>query len=105
MSQYGGVEQLLLCSVAVAVFTFDDGTAELEDIWKKKWFGYLLIAVFLAGCVWLNFHIPPSGYGVVAMAVVAGIIAIRPEMGGWERSLWFVLLLLFGGLEIRAIKN
>jgi hypothetical protein len=42
---------------------------------------------------------------VVAMAVVAGVMAIRSEMGGWERSLWFVVLLCFAIIEIRAINH
>ena len=78
---------------------------KIENIWKKKWLGYSLIAVGFTLFAWLNWHLPPSGYGVVAMAVVAGIMAIRPEIGGWERSLWFVVLVCFAIIEIRAINH
>jgi len=78
---------------------------EVEQVWKKKRFGYLLVGVSVLVFLWFNWHIPPSGYAVVAMALAAGVMAIRPEMGGWERSLWFVVLLCFAIIEIRAINH
>jgi hypothetical protein len=78
---------------------------EVEQVWKKKRFGYPLIIVSFSVFLWFNWHIPPSGYAVVAMTVAAGVMAIRPEMGGWERSLWFVVLLCFAFIEIRAINR
>jgi hypothetical protein len=104
MSNYGGGE-LLLCCIAAVVFAVPEWMAEIEHIWKNKWLGYCLIAVSCTTFLWLNWHLPPSGYAVVAMAVVAGIMAIRPEMGGWERSLWFVVLVCFAIIEIRAITH
>lgn len=78
---------------------------QIEQIWKKDWLGYFLVASSFVVFLWLNWHLPPSGYAVVAMAVVAGVMAIRPEMGGWERSLWFVVLVCFAAIEIRAINH
>jgi len=39
------------------------------------------------------------------MAVVAGVMALRPEMSGREKWSWFVLLLAFMVVEIRAINK
>ena len=79
--------------------------SEIEDIWKKSWLGNLLLAV--GGlCVVVGWWFPiPSGYAITGIAVIAGIMALRPEMGGWERSLWFVVLVLFAAMEIRAINR
>ena len=48
---------------------------------------------------------PPSGYAITAMAVIAGIMALRPEMHGREKFLWFAILLAFMVVEIRAINK
>jgi len=78
---------------------------EVQDIWKQSWLGYLLIMMSFAYFCRIGRYLPPPGYAITTMAVIAGIMAIRPEMGGWEKSLWFVLLLLFGAAEIRAISS
>jgi hypothetical protein len=107
---------VLVCAVILAVWALlvphaisrireKEAISEIEHIWKKTWLGYSLIAVSFALFAWLNWQLPPSGYGVVVMAVGAGIMAIRPEMGGWERSLWFVVLVCFAIVEIRAINH
>lgn len=77
----------------------------IEHVWNKTWLGYSLIAASFTFVAYLLWRLPPSGYAVVAMAVVAGIMAIRSDMGGWERSLWFVVLICFAAIEIRAISN
>jgi len=105
MPKFGGAAGLLLCCIIATVFAAPGRMAEIEHMWKKRWLGYSLIAASFALFTWVTWCLPPSGYGVVAMAVVAGIMAIRPEMGGWERSLWFVVLVCFAIVEIRAINH
>jgi hypothetical protein len=99
-----GVEALSYCTIAAAVID-PKWLAGIVNGWKKAWLGYSLIASCFLLFAWFSWHLPPSGYGVVVMTVVAGIMAIRPEMGGWERSLWFVLLVCFSIIEIRAINH
>lgn len=105
MPKYGGAAELLLCCMIATVFAAPGWMAEIEHVWRKKWLGYSLIAISFVVFALFASHLPPSGYGVVAMAVVAGIMAIRPEMGGWERSLWFVILVCFAIIEIQAINH
>jgi hypothetical protein len=42
---------------------------------------------------------------LLASRVMAGIMALRPQMRDWERSLWFVVLVVFAAMEIRAIDR
>ncbi len=77
----------------------------VEDIWKKASLGYLLIAVAVAVCIRWYFHIPPPSYSVTFMAVAAGLMALRPEMGGREKWLWTLVLFAFAVVEIRAINH
>lgn len=86
-------------------FTVPWWVAEIKHVWKRKWPGYSFAGAFLAVFGWYCWHLPPSGYAVVFMAVGAAIMAIRPEMEGWERSLWFLVVVCFAIIEIRAINN
>jgi hypothetical protein len=80
-------------------------THRIREIWDQAGPGYFLIALSFLGFLWLEKRLPPPGYAITAMAVIAGVMALRPDMGGWEKSLWFVILLLFAGIEIRAISR
>jgi hypothetical protein len=80
-------------------------TSEIENIWKKRWLGHSLLAVavlFVVAGWWVSI---PSGYAITAIAVVAGIMALRSEMSGVERSAWFVIIVLFAVMELSAIKH
>jgi hypothetical protein len=78
---------------------------QAREIWGEAWPGYSFIVLSFLGFLWLARHLPAPGYAITAMAVIAGVMALRPDMGGWEKSLWFVILLLFAGIEIRAISR
>ncbi len=77
----------------------------VEDIWKKAIMGYFLVVIAVAICVYWYFHIPPPSYSVTFMAVAAGLMALRPKMGGGEKWLWTLVLFSFAGIEIRAIRK
>jgi len=104
-----GVVAIGVGATIAAFFTYamDNPTwfKEVEHVWKKSWLGCVLIAISSLVSLGFIWHTPPSGFAVVAMAVVAGIMAIRQEMGGWERHLWFVVLMLFAIAEMRAISH
>lgn len=53
----------------------------------------------------LDFPSPPPSYSITVMAVVAGLMALRPEMSGHEKWLWSALLLTLMVVEIRAINK
>ena len=56
-------------------------------------------------CIRWYFHIPPPSYSVTFMAVAAGLMALRPEMGGREKWLWTLVLFAFAVVEIFPIKE
>lgn len=78
---------------------------QVEEQWRKPPLGYCLLAVGVCFIGYWFFRIPPSNYSLIAMAVAAGLMALRPEMSGRERSLWAVILILFAVVEIRAIRK
>jgi hypothetical protein len=77
----------------------------VTEAWKESWFGYVLIVATFCVFLWFSWHLPPAGYAVTTMAVVAGVMALRPEMGGREKWFWFAMLLAFMGVEVRAINR
>jgi hypothetical protein len=78
---------------------------KVEDQWKKPPLGYFLLVVGFGFVLWWMLHKPPPNYSLIAMAVVAGLMALRPEMSGKERSIWAVLLIMFALIEINAIRK
>jgi hypothetical protein len=76
-----------------------------EELWKRPALGKALI--FIASCFVVHWvwHVPPSNYSLIAMAVVAGLMALRQEMSGWERSVWAMILIVFAIIEIGAINH
>jgi hypothetical protein len=90
----------------VAVLSSTRGwISKIGEVWKARWFGYFLVAASICVLLWFSRHPPPSGIAVTAMAVVAGVMALRPEMSGWEKWFWLPLLLTFMFVEIKAINK
>jgi hypothetical protein len=76
----------------------------VEELWGNRVFGYILIAIAFALGIAAWVQPPPSGYAITVMAVIAGVMTLRPDMGSREKFLWFAILLLYTAVEIRAIK-
>lgn len=77
----------------------------LLAVWKSAAFGITLAAVSLCFLLYWLFHTPPPNYSLIAMAVAAGIMPLRGEMEGWERTAWAVMLILFALIEMSAIHK
>ena len=81
------------------------GARVVGDVWRKKWFGYFLIAGAAAlGGLWV-WHVPPAGYAVTAMAGIASVMALRADMGGSEKWFWLFVLFMYVGVEIKSINH
>jgi hypothetical protein len=76
-----------------------------EEIWTKRQFGYVLIFVGASLTFYWLWNVPAPNYSLIAMAVAAGLMALRSEMSGRERTLWALLLIFFALVEIRAIHK
>lgn len=77
----------------------------IEKFWNKPLVGFCLFGVACFFLVYWYRNIPPAGYCVTAMAVVAGLMAVRPEMRLPEKCLWVVALCLFAKVEFKAISK
>jgi len=73
-----------------------------KHIWQNGWTGRLIIAVFIYLVVHWMCHVPPTGEGVLAIALLAAIMTTR-EMGHTEKAVLIFLLVSLFVVEIRAI--
>ena len=77
----------------------------LRRAWRSSLLGRgLIISALCLATYWL-FHIPPSNYALIGMAVMAGLMGLREDMSGAERSMWAVILIIFAIVEVRAIHK
>lgn len=81
--------------------TFKD---RVENAWKNS----PTVArslVFLAMCIalWATIWPQSPGISIGLLALVAGIMSLRPEMHIYEKAAWVLILIVFAMLEIYAI--
>lgn len=75
-----------------------------EEIWnrhKAVSFGLVLGALGLA--LFAAYHPLSPGISIGLLALMAGIMSVRPEMHIFEKMAWIVILIAFTVLEVRAI--
>lgn len=76
----------------------------IKDLWNSPWVGVpLWLASGLLTLYWF-FHVPPPGYAIGALAVVAGIMSVR-EMKTLAKISWVFLLVCLLTMEFRAIDK
>jgi len=76
-----------------------------EDAWKSEKLGVVFVVLVSGLALFWAIWIPSPGYAVTAMGLVAGAMALRADMTGREKLLWFALLATFMLLELRAIDH
>ena len=74
-----------------------------EAIWRSRWFGWVMIGIFLLWYAWWWCHIPSPAKAATVLAVIASIMAYRVEPGDFEKLAWTVVLFAFLFMELRAI--
>ena len=50
-------------------------------------------------------RLPPPGYAVALIAVVAAIMSIQGEMLGWQKAIWMLIISVFLRVELHIIKS
>ena len=76
----------------------------IKDFWNSPWMGVpLWLACGVLTLYWF-YHIPPPGYAIGALAVVAGIMSVR-EMKTLAKVSWVFLLISLLVMEFRAIDK
>lgn len=73
--------------------------------WRGPLLGWIFLTAGFVFVVWWLLRTPPPNYSLIAMAVAAGLMALRYEPPSKERSCWAVLLILFAVIEIKAIRK
>jgi hypothetical protein len=76
-----------------------------KNFWANPWTGVLSLSAMVLCVLFFFWHLPPSSYAITVMAVAAGVMTLRQDMSGWERSCWFVLLLWLMVIEFKAIRH
>src|SRR4051812_7761496 len=77
--------------------------AWFEGVWRRPWFGWLLIVAFALLYFYWRAQIPSPGKAVAALAALAALLAFRPEAGGFEKFVCMVVIIAFLLLEFRSI--
>jgi len=74
-------------------------------VWDKAPIGLVALYVGMVFLWFWGYTVPSPGKAAVAMAVAAGIMAVRGEMGGKEKLAWIFLLVGFLVVEFKAIDK
>jgi hypothetical protein len=75
-----------------------------ENQWNhnRKLAAILLFAA-IGAALWASFNPQSPGVCIGLLALVAGVMSVRPEMHIYEKMLWVVVLIVFAILEVLAI--
>jgi hypothetical protein len=79
----------------------------MAKFFKNHWFYLLIQAVSIGFWIWwLPYaHIPLPGYAVAAIAVLAAVMSVHPDMRQWQKFIWLLLIGAFLVTELRAIRK
>jgi hypothetical protein len=76
-----------------------------EGAWRNPRLSYVLVAISFLCWVYFQWHLPPAIWAISLVTIVVAFMGLRGEMRDGEKSLWFLLVLLYAGLMIRADSN
>ena len=75
-----------------------------KEIWNNsKIMAWVLVLAGLGLALWATYCPQSPGVSIGMLALVAGIMSLRPEMHVWEKCAWIVVLITFAILEVHAI--
>jgi hypothetical protein len=78
----------------------------IETLWNEsRVVAWLLVLVFIGLCLWATFHAQSPGVSIGMLALVAGIMSVRPKMHIIEKMAWISVLIVFAILEVHAIRR
>lgn len=76
----------------------------IKDLWNSHWIGVPLWIAFGSLTLYWFYCVPPPGYAIGALAVLAGIMSVR-EMKTLAKISWVFLLICLLIMEFRAIDK
>lgn len=84
----------------------NDLISRLESIWKTSdILGWSLVSAAMAVALWDDKHPHSPGWSIGMLALMAGVMSLRPEMRFLEKIAWIFILVAFTVLEFEAIKT
>ena len=83
-----------------------DLVSKAEEAWKNsKALSCALISLGAILALWAGLTNQSPGVSIGLLALVAGVMSLRPEMRLLEKAAWVVILVAFTVLEVRAINR
>ena len=84
----------------------NDLISHLESVWKNS--NTLALSLVVSGmalALWDDTHPQSPGWSIGMLALMAGVMSLRPEMRFLEKIAWIFILVAFTVLEVEAIKT
>lgn len=84
-----------------------ESIAGMGEFLRRHWFYLLIQAVSVGFWIWwLPYaHVPLPGYAVAAIAVLAAVMSVHPDIRPWQKFVWLLLIGAFLVTEFRAIRK
>jgi hypothetical protein len=79
---------------------------QIEEQWNESRFlAWLLVLSAIGLVLWTSFNPQSPGVSIGLLALVAGIMSVRPKMHSAEKFAWVAVLITFAVLEVHAISR
>ena len=86
--------------------TVADLAPQIEKFWKNsRLLACMLVLAAMGLALFATYYPRSPGWSIGMLALVAGIMSLRPEMHIFEKVSWIVLLIIFAILEVNAINR
>jgi hypothetical protein len=72
---------------------------------EQDWIFTILQVLLFAIAVFFGIKLPPPGYAVTVLAFAAALMGFELNMSGARKGVWGLIILLFLGAELRAIRQ
>lgn len=82
-----------------------DTRSKIERFWDdSKPVAWAVVIIAMSTAIWA-WHQPITGLSIGLLALMAGIVSLRPRMHFAEKIAWVLVLTAFAAFEVVAIKN
>jgi hypothetical protein len=84
-------------------------SGRIRSLWASlsgwhRFFLLIKVAAALLTSWWLFRTLPPPGYAIGVVAVVAAVLTFQEHMHGWQKAIWMILIGVLLIVEMRSIK-
>jgi hypothetical protein len=84
-------------------------SGRIHSLWTSlsRWHRFFLltqVAVVICTSWWLFRTLPPPGFAIGVVALVAALMSVQEHMQGWQKAIWMILIGVLLIVEMRSIK-